>query len=390
MVTLCLVTLCVCVALVTDFGMAYVNKRQAQTAADAAVLAAGSVFAGQSGDCSKLTGNTGLMSSANAAADQLRLANLPGSPDVDLQPSCTASDLTLNYVVNIDSPLGFGQMVVGTDHLNVNRGAQVTLSDVTCGLCFLGTGSMGTGNADYRVDGGNIQINGNLTAGPNGVWTVAASGTIGINGTVSGGQFSKPPVKMPVIPDPLAAMQLPLSMAGLTDKLNPCTDGPGIYGSVQIPSGCDLAPGAYVITGSWSMKNNSTLTNSIGGVTLYFRSPNGMLDVKNGTINNLSAPSGPPVGAPSGWPSGFAIIYDRDNLNNISAQGNGSTTITGGIYGQSATLDFNGNSAFHISGGPIVVASGTGNGNPGTVTIDNSVNVGGTKPMSAGGVQMTK
>jgi hypothetical protein len=138
------------------------------------------------------------------------------------------------------------------------------------------------------------------------------------------------------------------------------------------------------------MHNNSTLTSSGSGVTLYFQSPNGMLDVKNGTVSNLTAPTGPPSGAPPGWPSGFAIIYDRNNTHNISAQGNGSTTITGGIYGKSATLDFNGTSAFHIIGGPVVVKSGTGNGNPGTVFVDQAVNVGGTQHISAGGMEMTK
>ena len=395
-VAFCLIGLCITVAIVTDLGMAYVNKRQAQTAADAAVLAAAKVFAGKLGNCATLTGDAALMSSANAAADQLRLANLPGSPDVNLEPSCGTGTLTLDYHVNIKSPLGFGQLVMASDHITVDREAQVSVSVVTtlvgdCALCFIGTAPMGTGNADYQVNGGSIHINGDLNAGPNGVWTVSApNGTIGISGSVDGGQFSPPWNREPIIPDPLASMQLPLSTTGLAARSNPCTDGPGRYGDFEIPGDCTLAEGAYVVTGNWSMKHNSTLTSSGSGVTLYFKSPNGRLDAKNGTIDHLKAPTGSPRGAPAGWPSGFAIIYDRDNSNPISAQGNGSTTITGGIYAKSATLDFNGTSEFHIIGGPVVVNGGTGNGNPGTVFVDHAVNVGGIQQSSAGGMEMSK
>ena len=138
------------------------------------------------------------------------------------------------------------------------------------------------------------------------------------------------------------------------------------------------------------MKKNSVLTSSGSGVTLYFMSPNGRIDVKNGTVDNLEAPlTGPPAGATSGLADRVRhLIYDRTNTNLISAQGNGSTTITGGIYGRDATLDFNGNSAFHILRGPVVVTSGTGNDNPGTVFVDQAVDVGGI-PL-VGGMQMTK
>lgn len=395
-VTFMMIVLCICAAMVTDLGMAYVNKRQAQTAADAAVLAAGRVIAGQPGSCTDIAANTLLMQTANEAADDLRQENLPGSPDADLVASCSTGSLTLDYHVNVDSPLWLGQMVMGTDQINVDREAQVTLQpggmSGGCGLCFIGTGPMRTGNADYQVNGGNIHINGNLNAGPNGVWSVVApNGTIGISGSVSGGQFSPPWVPDPVITDPLASMNLPLFTTGLVHKTDPCTQGPGIYGSFEIPKNpdCVLSQGAYVFTGALTMKKNSVLTSSGSGVTLYFMSPNGRIDVKNGTVDNLEAPlTGPPAGAPPGWPTGFAIIYDRTNTNLISAQGNGSTTITGGIYGRDATLDFNGSSAFHILRGPVVVTSGTGNGNPGTVFVDQAVDVGGI-PL-VGGMQMTK
>ena len=51
------VMLCICGAIVVDFGMAYVNKRQAQTAADAGALAAAQVYKSQPGvPCTTLQG----------------------------------------------------------------------------------------------------------------------------------------------------------------------------------------------------------------------------------------------------------------------------------------------------------------------------------------------
>ena len=151
-VTFMMIVLCICAAMVTDLGMAYVNKRQAQTAADAAVLAAGRVIAGQPGSCTDIAANTLLMQTANEAADDLRQENLPGSPDADLVASCSTGSLTLDYHVNVDSPLSDRSIVMGTDQINVDREAQVTLQpggmSGGCGLCFIGTGPMGTGDAE--------------------------------------------------------------------------------------------------------------------------------------------------------------------------------------------------------------------------------------------------
>jgi hypothetical protein len=164
---------------------------------------------------------------------------------------------------------------------------------------------------------------------------------------------------------------LPLITTGppaLSAKTKPCTDGPGLYGAVSLPnSACTLQPGLYVISGLWDMGNNTVLSGT--GVTLYVTSPSGALDFKNGTVA-ITAPLTAPL---TGVPAGYAIIYDRNNTNNLGLQGNGATSITGIVYAPASSLDFNGNSCFGFSGGPIVVGGIVkANGNRSCVTITNA------------------
>ncbi len=135
-----------------------------------------------------------------------------------------------------------------------------------------------------------------------------------------------------------------------------------------------------MIKGKWSAKNNSVITGS--GVTLYVKNP-GMIDFKNGTTHHLSAPlSDPPVGAPAGWPEGFVIIYDRDNTNVLSIQGNGDVTLGGTLYAPSSHVDFNGLSCLTVTHGSIVVQGVVkANGNKACVVLTDSVNAGAGTPV---------
>ena len=76
------------------------------------------------------------------------------------------------------------------------------------------------------------------------------------------------------------------------------------------------------------------------GVTLHF--------VDGATYTNASDADGRVVlSAPTGDEDplrGLLIVYDRDNTNGLRATGNGVDQLTGAIYGQSATLDFQGSS----------------------------------------------
>jgi hypothetical protein len=390
-------------AFVLDFGLAYTNKRQAQTAADAAALAAATVYQGQPLTCDVLTqpANTPvwnqLKNDAKAEGDKLLAENLTSAKDVTFSVACDGENpkaFVVDYSVSKDSAIGLGRLAVDQDHLTVGRPAQATIEKGApgamvggCALCFLG--SLGIGNADYTVTGGDIHVNGNASTGATGHFT---ANKITVTGTTSG-NFSPSASPGDPIDDPFASLAMPLPTTGLTNKSNPCgtggTHGPGVYGDYAVNGTCTLQPGAYVFTGKLSLKNKDVLTGT--GVTLYFKSPNGYLDVKNGEIQDLFAPTGTPAGAPSGWPSGVAIIYDRDNIQEVGLQGNGETAITGAVYAKSSTLNFNGNSCFGFDKGPVIVKSGTGNGTKGCVNLTNAHNVGQTQlPPAPDSLQLTK
>ncbi|WP_224279549.1 pilus assembly protein TadG-related protein [Nocardioides lacusdianchii] len=358
MVSVLTVVIMILAAFSVDLGLAYSTKRQLATAADAASLAAVSVYKKDFvGSCSAaaLASQSTVRTAAEAAADSVYVANYTSgttaSGDITAV-QCKGVGVEVVYRATGSSGSPFGVLAGGTGAIATKGSAAATYALVgKCSMCFLGP--VDAGNADFSVFGGDIHVNGSITAGPNSEWD--ADNSISVVGTVNGGQFAPPATQGVIIPDPFASMVLPLSEAGLTAKTNPCTQGPGVYGgNFEVPNSgtCTLAPGAYVIKGTWSAKNNSLIKGS--GVTLYVKKT-GMIDFKNGATQDLSAPTtGPPAGSPAGWPTNFVIIYDRDNTNDLSIQGNGNVTLGGIVYVPSSKIDFNGNSCLAINKGAIV------------------------------------
>lgn len=367
-------------ALVVDLGLARDTRRQSQNAADASALAAANtlwpVNACPSG------GAKPCVADAVAAVKSYALVNFDVSATA--WSACTAS-MPAGYVaMGGTSCIAFNSAtnptkvwvriptrdvdsifagVIGRSEIAVGSQAEAELGlEVKCSLCFLG--AVDAGNADFSVTGGAIAVNGNVNAGPNSYWISQFNGVVG---TVNGGVFTPPSQTISPFADPLASLALPLGdSAHSTSFNNPCTQGPGVYNSsFEFPNNgsCTLSAGLYVVKADWGMKNN-TVVNAMAGVTLFVPKP-GYLDFKNGIIN-LAAPT-------SGSFKDLAIVYARDNTNDVSLQGNGSTSITGVVYAPASLLDFNGNSCFGFSQGP-VVANGVNkaNGTKSCVEISNA------------------
>lgn len=397
-------------ALVVDLGLARDTRRQSQNAADAAALAAANALYPTTA-CARLNpdGTTTppcYADALQAAKDyaqanwQVSASDWAGCSDSEAfwhpagSTSCISfTDDTLSVTeparptkVRVLTPAhdvktGLG-VLAGVDTIPVGASARAEVAggvSVTCGLCFLGP--INAGNADFTVLGGGIAINGDLSSGPNGVW----SGTpVGVAGTTSGGQFPLgPPVSTEPFTDPWATNpNVPPSITGLTAKTNPCgsTGGSGIYGAKQLSNNqtCTLNPGLYVIVGAWKEKNNSKFVGN-ANVTLYFTcgtqalphvctgpsDPAGYLDAKNGSITIVAPTTGPRAG--------LAIVYDRLNSAMVGLQGNGGTSITGAVYAPASLLDFNGNSKFGFRFGPVISAGvNFANGNQSGVTVSDS------------------
>jgi hypothetical protein len=377
-------------ALVVDLGLARDTRRQVQNAADASSLAAANALYPTSGVCSALNSDGTVTppcyTDAIAAAKQYAAVNM-GTSDADWSgcvdehrywiptgstPCISFADSDLDAVkpvtpteVRVFAPTrtlrtGLG-VLAGKTQVQVYAGARAGLSPSTsydCALCFLG--SVDAGNADVTVEGGGIQVNGNLSVGATAYWSAE---TIGVSGTASGNHFTPAATKSPGFTDPLASMVLPTPTGTNFSSVHSCTTSlnPGKYSTLTLGNKdkCTLNPGLYVITGRWLLGNNSVLSGT--GVTLYFTcgtpssvhtcttadaGTGGWLDGKNGEVSFASGVNLFPD---------FAIIYDRLNSNDLGLQGNGGTSITGAVYVPNGMLDFNGNSCFGFSKGPIIV-----------------------------------
>jgi hypothetical protein len=367
-------------AMVVQFGFTRDVQQGSQNAADASALAAAYAVAkpwpapdlDAAVDVAIRYANTNfgtLDSDWSSCTDSAHLSHTTA------RTGCVSFDKPVSptkvrvVIPSVETKTGVGGGA-GVTSLPVSRAAEAAVVPgvgMTCGLCFLGP--VDSGNADYTVTGGSIAVAGDVDLGPNGHMT-STGGTVSVSGTARGGGYSpNPPTQIPFFTDPWASRtDLPPATAGLSPKSDPCSanaaaGGQGVYGDVEIPKDtCTLQPGLYVITGAWTEKNNSVLAGT--GVTLYFTcgtktaphvcasgEDGGSLDAKNGDVT-FSAPV--TTSSTRAVPD-VAIVYDRFNAASIGLQGNGGTSVSGGIYAPSSALDFNGNSCFGFGGGPVIV-----------------------------------
>lgn len=388
-------------ALVVDLGLARDTKQASQIASDASALAAATAL------YPDMTGTPDFVA-AVAAAKAYAQKNFnvdpasgwsgcvdPGAQTYkpDAGNDCISFDAATSPTkVRVVMPehavkAGFGAVYGASTYTISTQARAVVASPVSgsCALCFLG--DVDTNNSDFTVAAASIAVDGNITSGPNSIWT---AGSILVAGTVNGldpdtytnPNYSPHPQQTPTFADPFSSLAMPATPTQVRGNVSGCngTIQPGVYGNVSLGNNdtCTLAPGMYVITGLWQEGNHSVLKSS-GGVTLFFTcgtsaavracldtdvaGSGGRLDAKNGSLN-LTA------GAP-GY-TGFVIIYDRKNPNDLELQGNGGTEVTGGIYAPNATMTFNGTSKFGVNGGPVVVKNADGVGNGSGISITNA------------------
>lgn len=379
-------------ALVVDLGHARDARRHSQNASDSAALAAGNALYASGTRVPDVPG-------AVAAAQRYAAENFDVPPDAWSTCSDPArllvpagSTACISFAPTLAQPtevrvrmptrvvplplagaLGLSEAPITTlAHARVELGGAAE-----CGLCILGEGSThDLQNGDAIVHGANIHFNGNVNVGANGL--VATDGEITVQGTATGPQANytpTPTTNAPPITDPLARVPLPPDLTGLVGLMDPCTQGPGVYGAQNLRNRtCTLQPGLYVIAGgpttTWDVAGNASTLLRGTGVTLYFTcgtssaprecsvgEQGANLDASgNGTLS-LQAPT-------SGATKGFAIVYDRNNSALMRLTGNGSQNTTGTIYATSGTLQLNGNGCSNHYYALIVVRDLEMNGNP--------------------------
>jgi Flp pilus assembly protein TadG len=384
-------------ALVVDLGHVRDVKRQAQNAADASSLAAGNVLYLNTAVTPAAATKVPQLAPAVAAAKAYALKNFgvadsqwtgctdPGRPPgmvASASTPCISFDsLTAPLQVRVKiptrtvpTPLG---SLLGKDRVDVAASARARLKpgqESPCALCILGTDLHDLQNGDAIASGGDIAFNGSVKVSNNGL--VATDGIITVQGTASGPPENYTPFPttgVPAVSDPLAFVALPPDMSALTVKTDPCTQGPGKYGSVNLRARtCTLAPGLYVVAGSsatWDLSGNDT-TQLLGtGVSIYLTcgtpsvpvpctpgQQGATIDATGNALLGFTAPTSGPM-------QGLAIAMDRNNSSTVRLSGNGAAGMSGTVYMPSGILEMSGNGCASIDA-LIVVKDLSMNGNP--------------------------
>jgi hypothetical protein len=386
--------------LTIDVGLAYVQAREAQAAADAAALAAADdlpgpnapLFAYQTalatsdGQAIASTNNApagGFIDGVNNTTVTITTPYPPAPPNYTggpPPPTCAANPTSCALVtITRQVPTHF-LPIVGKEHITVSRtgiAAVTTVAGVPCVLCVLDPAAAGafndTGGATVTVLNGGVVVNSTSSTGTtlgSNATVNATGGTISLvgNWNQKGTLSPTPLTHAPPAPDPLAALAAP-SLAAYTSCPNVTASGqtntvitPGCYNTLSVTGNGALLlqPGLYIITGQVKNTGNGSGGIQGAGVTLYVtcggNAPSSCATGggSGGTINiggsgyvNLSAPT-------SGTYQGVTVFYDRNNSAGLSIVGNGSQ-LSGTVYAKSSTMTITGNSGNMADNSLIVV-----------------------------------
>jgi hypothetical protein len=387
--------------LVIDVGVAYVQVREAQSAADAAAIAAADDLPGPNGPL--LAYQTALAGSDGAAVAGANNAPSGGFTDgsnnttvtitapVNTGPAaCTAATNSCASVTITRQVPTYFLPLFGKEHITISRtgiAAVTTVEGVPCVICVLDPTASGafndTGGATVTVLNGGVVVNSTSSSGTtlgSNATVNATGGTIGLvgNWNQKGTLSPTPLTNAPPAPDPLAALAAP-SLAAYTTCPNVTASGqnsttitPGCYNNLSVTGNGALVlqPGLYIITGQVKNTGNGSGGIQGAGVTLYVTCGGSAPSAcatgggTGGTINiggsgyvNLSAPT-------SGAYQGVTVFYDRNNSAGLSIVGNGSQ-LSGTVYAKSATMTITGNSGNMADNSLIVVDQMFFNGNTG-------------------------
>ncbi|WP_148575077.1 pilus assembly protein TadG-related protein [Nocardioides caldifontis] len=401
-------------ALVVDLGLARDTRRQAQSAADAAALAAGNALYATSMtpnfaaavDAAKAYAEENYSfdsSQWSACADPSPLAYVPSAAHGCISFNNPTKPTTVRVVLPSQKVNTLFGAVAGIHEVEVSALAEAsweTDSKSECGVCVIGEGPHELQNGELSLSGGSdIHFNGDVCVQQNGEVEVAATdgGQVLIEGQAMNGAggCKDGPEQYPSghtegalpVSDPLELLALPppgwdaLPTKAATQNACATGGGPGVYGSLNIPQNavCNLSPGLYVVTGQNHSSANGTVVNALG-VTLYFAcgdrlapracyqngEEGGDLLFTGNAVLNHSAPTCLEVPAIPNCEAikGLSIAADRNNTSAFSWRGNGSGQESSGtIYLKSGSLDYRGNGTGTVVESLIVVDTLTNSGN---------------------------
>ena len=368
-------------ALGLDSGLLFIQKRQAQTMAEAVCTAA----------AYQLYLNSSNTSGATAAATALALT-YGVTPTVSIPPTSGAFANKNGYVqvsITTSSPRLFsaiwgpGSMAVnasavaGSGTTPYSTAAILVLNPSTTAVTLSGTTSVTANNGSIIVDStSNTAIVSSGSPGPSITAPVLdISGKIAYSGT-NPNKAAVTNSSQPNTPDPLAGIPAP-STSGMTVQSSSrislsgsatMTLSPGVYtGGITLSgsSSVTLNPGAYYINGGGiNMSGPSSISGS--GVFIY-NTGGGAINLSGSGNVSLSPMT-------TGTYTGITVFQDRSSTTGATMSGSGNISNTGTFYFPSATLTMSGISGVNSIGAQIIAKNLTFSGSAGIqVNYDSSV-----------------
>jgi hypothetical protein len=373
-VAICLTGMLAFTALALDGGLLMDKRRQVQTAADSAALAAANDLFANWWITTSTYGAQFQGLDPNGSARAAARAAAAANGYVDGVDGCT---VTVNIpplsgpfaglpchtevIISHSQPRYFSR-VFGTDNVNygaraVSRGRRGGINDAIICLSPTDKGALNTGgNGTLTVVGAPIQVNSNnpeaMVANGNGNMTAPTYLVTGSPGysTPGGGTFTGTIVpNSEPIPDPLANLPPPDPNTLILRRTNKLQHGgnstdtllPGVYrGGISSTGGTlILQPGIYYMDGGGF--NIGGQAGLIANGVLIYNAPQSNSDVINisgqGTVIMSPMTTGPY--------QGILLFQDRTATAPVSVQGAPATimTISGTFYAASANLSVTGN-----------------------------------------------
>lgn len=410
-IVLMIVPLLIITALVMDVGYAKHRRRQIQSSADAAALAAAQELDGTSGQLTRAVaaakewaGKNNELLTADSWTGCRDEGALPHRPDTAADNTCISFDSAgspTTVRVRIPSeaqPRFFGQMaddvtISVSAHAVATRTAPAPVSTPAgpCGLCVIGDRTLQiAGNTQIQVTGGEIQadrLTANANDSNNGItpvplkWFTSNGSNWGRNVQPAPQTFQSRYQKLTTqVPNPFA--HLDVSYTGLTVDWDANMNLPQhtlqpdvIYRqSVNVNGAVTLAPDrTYYFAGNLQLNSGASLTGR--GVTLVFLCTSrcnggeaGKFNFGQGTTVDITAPTTGPY-------AGMAIMFDPTMKAGTPNQLSGNITLEGAVYSKGAGFNMGSSSA--VVRAWTIVAGGNFDANNGTLLIDNTKYYGG-------------
>lgn len=346
------------VGLGIETGSWYLNKRNLQTAADAAAIAGAreNTAAARASTARAAVAQNGFGNGSNVT---VTVNNPP------LTGGYTANNNAVEVILSRPQSMSLAGIFLGTNPVVTARSVAVKQMSANSGGCVLalannGTGINITGNSTLTMPTCTLISNSDITTSVNmtgssdtDVYTLYTAGNYSVGGAAKFTYNVQPTIHGDSTADPYGNITVP-SYSGCNQN-NYSSNGtvtlsPGVYcNGIKLNSHAKvtLKPGTYIIDrGSLDIGGQATLTGT--GVTIIFTSSTGSgyatVTINGGATVSLTAPT-------SGATSGIAFYQDRRAPLGTASKFNGGSTmdITGALYMPQAQLTFNGGNSINGS-----------------------------------------